>query len=600
MNNIYRKIFDLLTHREQQRFLLLLILITVMAFIDMLGVASIWPFLAVVADPTQIRENGYLSWIHARLGWPDDQSFLIMLGFGVLGMLFLSTIIKITTLYANARFTQMRNYSISGRLLAGYLRQPYAWFLNHHSAQLSRTVLQDVTTLVSGVLIPAMRLIAQSLTVLFLLALLFMINPTVAAGTTGIFVGTYIAIFWGFRSKLRRLGDVRLAAGRERFKVVGEVFGAAKEVKLFGLEEPYLKRFQTPSLHMAKSSSSVQLIGEMPRYLLEGVAFGGIILLILLMLVQGGGTVNDVLPTLGIFAFAGLRIFPAVQMMYLSLTTLRTTAPTLEALHREYMEVVEQDTAHLVNLKKSCPPLHLTDRLELEGIIYQYPAAERAALIGLSLDVRAKTTVGIVGGTGAGKTTMVDVLLGLLQPEAGMVRVDGTAITEANLRNWQRAVGYVPQQIFLIDDSVSANIAFGIRPEDRDHAAIEAAARVANLHDFVLSELPQGYDTPVGERGVRLSGGQRQRIGIARALYHDPDVLILDEATSALDNLTERAVMDAVHALGHQKTIIMIAHRLSTVRNCDRIFLLDQGRVSAAGTYEELVAGNEIFRRMVG
>jgi ABC-type multidrug transport system fused ATPase/permease subunit len=179
-----------------------------------------------------------------------------------------------------------------------------------------------------------------------------------------------------------------------------------------------------------------------------------------------------------------------------------------------------------------------------------------------------------------------------------VLRVDGTAITEANLRNWQRAVGYVPQQIYLIDDSVSANIAFGIRPEDRDQAAIETAARVANLHDFVLADLPEGYDTHVGERGVRLSGGQRQRIGIARALYHNPEVLILDEATSALDNLTERAVMDAVHALGRQKTIIMIAHRLSTVRSCDRIFLLEQGRVSAAGTYEELVAGSEIFRRM--
>jgi ABC-type multidrug transport system fused ATPase/permease subunit len=219
-------------------------------------------------------------------------------------------------------------------------------------------------------------------------------------------------------------------------------------------------------------------------------------------------------------------------------------------------------------------------------------------LAGLSLQVWAKTTVGIVGGTGAGKTTAVDVLLGLLQPQTGTLRVDGTAITQANLRSWQRAVGYVPQQIFLIDDSVGANIAFGIPLEDRDQAAIEAAARVANLHDFVLSDLPQGYDTHVGERGVRLSGGQRQRIGIARALYHNPEVLILDEATSALDNLTERAVMEAVHTLGRQKTIIMIAHRLSTVRNCDRIFLLEQGRVSAAGTYEELVAGSEVFRRM--
>jgi ABC-type multidrug transport system fused ATPase/permease subunit len=453
--------------------------------------------------------------------------------------------------------------------------------------------------LVSRALIPAMRLIAQSLTVIFLLALLLAVNPAVAAGAGLIFVGTYAAIYWGFRSILRKLGDIRLEASRLRFKIADEVFGAVKEVKLLGLEQTYLARFQGPSRRMAESESTAQLIGELPRYLLETVAFGGIVLLILVLLVGGGNTVNDVLPTLGIFAFAGLRIFPAVQSMYLSLTTLRTTVATLDAVHADYMEVVGRDTGFAVS-KIDRTPLRMTERLDLDRIVYNYPAADRAALAELSLDVRARTTVGIVGGTGAGKTTAVDVLLGLLQPQSGTLRVDGTAITNDNLRNWQGAVGYVPQQIFLIDDSVSANIAFGIRPEDRNQAAIEAAARVANLHDFVLSDLPQGYDTHVGERGVRLSGGQRQRIGIARALYHNPDVLILDEATSALDNLTERAVMEAVHALGHQKTIIMIAHRLSTVRNCDRIFLLEQGRVSAAGTYDELVTDNETFRRMVG
>lgn len=600
MIHIYRKLLDLLSQRERRSFLFLLVLIIVMAFVDMLGVASILPFLAVVSDPEQIRQNGYLSALHAWLGGPDDRTFLIILGVGVLAMLVLSLAIKITTLYANARFIQMRNYSISGRLLAGYLRQPYAWFLNQHSAQLNRTVLQEVPTLISRALIPAMRLIAQSLTVIFLLVLLFVINPAVALGASVIFIGTYAMIFWGFRNKLRKLGEIRLETNHERSKIADEVFGAVKEVKLLSLEERYLARFQAPSRRMAGSESSMQLIGEMPRYLLESVAFGGIVLLILVLLVEGGSTVNEVLPTLGIFAFAALRIFPAVQLMYLSLTTLRATTATLDSVHRDYMAVVEPENAVRSTPRAVALPLRLTDRLEMHDVVYHYPLAERPVLAGLSIKVRAKTTVGIVGGTGAGKTTAVDVLLGLLIPQSGKLTVDGKTITQVNLRNWQSTVGYVPQQIFLIDDSVSANIAFGIRQEDRDHGAIETAARVANLHDFVLSDLPEGYNTRVGERGVRLSGGQRQRIGIARALYHNPDVLILDEATSALDNLTERAVMEAVHALGHQKTIIMIAHRLSTVQNCDRIYLLEQGQVSAAGTYDELVAQNETFRRMVG
>jgi ABC-type multidrug transport system fused ATPase/permease subunit len=240
----------------------------------------------------------------------------------------------------------------------------------------------------------------------------------------------------------------------------------------------------------------------------------------------------------------------------------------------------------------------LERQLELVDVHYAYPKAARPALRGISLSIAANSTVGIVGGTGAGKTTAVDLILGLLRPDQGNILVDDEPITAENLRSWQDNLGYVPQQIFLIDDTVSANIAFGLLPGKRDPAAIERAARLAELHDFVCAELPQGYDTMVGERGVRLSGGQRQRIGIARALYHDPDVLILDEATSALDNLTERAVMQAVQNLGHKKTVIMIAHRLSTVRNCDIIFLLERGVVVAKGKYDELVAGNDVFRRM--
>jgi ABC-type multidrug transport system fused ATPase/permease subunit len=244
------------------------------------------------------------------------------------------------------------------------------------------------------------------------------------------------------------------------------------------------------------------------------------------------------------------------------------------------------------------PSLRLSDRLEIAAVSYRYPGASNLALDDVTLTIPARATVGLVGRTGAGKTTLVDVVLGLLTPECGVVRIDGRPITASNLRAWQRSVGYVPQHIFLADDTIAANIAFGVPREKIDMADLERAARIANLHDFVSQELEQGYDTLVGERGIRLSGGQRQRLGIARSLYNDPDVLVLDEGTSALDNITERAVMDAVDKLTSRKTIILIAHRLTTVRNCDRIFLLERGRLSASGTYGELVAKNEHFRDM--
>jgi ABC-type multidrug transport system fused ATPase/permease subunit len=325
------------------------------------------------------------------------------------------------------------------------------------------------------------------------------------------------------------------------------------------------------------------------------VAFGGMVLLVLGLLVQGNGQLSDILPTLGVFAFAGLRMFPALQQIYNSLTRIRFIGPMLDNVHRDMLQTY---IAPPEPVAATAAPLKLRDRLELADVHYAYPSAERAALRGLNLGIAANTTVGIVGGTGAGKTTAVDLILGLLNPDKGELRVDGIPVTAQTMRGWQDVLGYVPQQIFLVDDTVSANIAFGVSPANHDHAAIERAARLAELHDFVVGEMPQGYDTMVGERGVRLSGGQRQRIGIARALYHDPDVLILDEATSALDNLTERAVMDAVQNLGRQKTIIMIAHRLSTVRNCDTIFLLEKGVVIANGSYDALVAGSESFRRL--
>jgi ABC-type multidrug transport system fused ATPase/permease subunit len=272
---------------------------------------------------------------------------------------------------------------------------------------------------------------------------------------------------------------------------------------------------------------------------------------------------------------------------------------TLNKLHEDFVATAAGRAIPSVP-GESAPALRLTEQIELEDVHYAYPRAERPAARGVTLTIPARSTVGLVGGTGAGKTTTVDIMLGLLVPDRGTLSVDGIPITADNLRAWQRSIGYVPQQIFLSDDTVAANIAFGLKAEDIDQAAVERAARVAELHDFVLRELPDGYATKVGERGVRLSGGQRQRIGIARALYHDPDVLILDEATSALDNLTERAVMDAVHNLGRAKTIVMIAHRLSTVRECDTIFMLEGGRVVAEGSYDDLIETNRQFRALAG
>jgi len=362
-------------------------------------------------------------------------------------------------------------------------------------------------------------------------------------------------------------------------------------VKLASLEKVYVQRFASPAQTYAQHQASAQVISQLPRFALEAIAFGGMLLVVLYLMARSGGFA-EALPVVALYALAGYRLMPALQQVYGAITQLRFVGPALEALHRDISDFQPFYEYENGNLQP------LTQSIAIKNIFYRYPNAARLALKDVSLNIKARTTVGLVGATGSGKTTTVDLILGLLEPNAGTLEVDGKIIDKSNRRAWQRCLGYVPQQIYLSDDTVAANIAFGVAPEAIDQIAVERAAKIANLHEFVSNEMPDGYKTSVGERGVRLSGGQRQRIGIARALYHNPQVLILDEATSALDNLTEQAVMEAVHNLGHNVTIILIAHRLSTVKECDTIFFLDKGEIHGHGTFEELTLSNERFRAM--
>ncbi|MDX1429795.1 MAG: ATP-binding cassette domain-containing protein, partial [Rhodothermales bacterium] len=305
------------------------------------------------------------------------------------------------------------------------------------------------------------------------------------------------------------------------------------------------------------------------------------------------------LPIIGLYAFAGIRLFPATQTIYQNIARMRVGKPALDALYEDLNQQPQEAARIAESVRHLDQTPLLENALELRNISFRYPDSEWTAINGLSLRIDARTTVAFVGRTGSGKTTLSDIVLGLLHPVEGQVIVDGKEIGPENLRHWQSRIGYVPQDIFLSDDTVRNNIAFGLPDGEIDQEAVERAARLAELHDFVVSALPKGYDTMVGERGIRLSGGQRQRIGIARALFGDPDLLVLDEATSALDNMTERAVMDAVHNLARKKTIIMVAHRLSTVRDCDVIFLIEGGQLKAKGRYEELVEMSDQFRSMV-
>ena len=590
-----KKIFDLLTQSEKKQAFLLFILILVMAFLDMLGVASILPFIAVLTNPQIIETNTILNFLYhssSFLGVTNNDEFLFVLGILVFILLVFSLTIRAITLYAQIRFSLMREYSIGKRLIQSYLNQSYTWFLNRHSANLGKTILSEVSTIVNQTILSMANVIAHSAVAFALLVLLIVADPILSLSIGLILVLSYIIIFYSVKKILSIIGFERTKANEDRFVAVNEAFGAAKEIKIGGLEKIYISRFKRPAKIYANSQALALVLSHIPRFFIEGVAFGGMILLVLIMMSRGSGF-NSVIPIVALYAFAGYRLIPALQNIYYALAQISFSKPALNLLHKDLMNLKFEKVSETV------APMTFNKSIALNNIEYNYPNSKHTTLKNINLIIPAFSKVGFVGPTGSGKTTAIDIILGLLDPSKGTLTVDGNIIKSHNKRSWQKNIGYVPQQIYLSDTTIAANIAFGVEKKEINYEAVKDAAKIANLNDFVINELPNHYDTVVGERGVRLSGGQRQRIGIARALYYKPQVLILDEATSALDKVTEAEVMEAMNNLSNKITIIIIAHRLSTVKNCDNIFLLGNGNLKDQGTYDDLVIKNDNFKKMI-
>ena len=592
-----KKAWALLSPPERCNAFKVLAVMVVGAFASAVMVASIYPFLAVLSNPGLIDDVPALAWAYETGGFTSEYGFLFALGLGAIGVILVSNMFLILQTWAVARYTQMRVYAISRRLLEKYLAQPYEYFLSRHSGDMSTNILTEAQQVVGQFLRPMAEAISATLTVAAVATTLLVADPPVAAVSIALFALTYIAIIILTRSYVRILGIKRANANAARFRIAGEALNGIKDIKLLGREAGYLDRFSGPSLEMAKSQVGVSVLGAAPRFGIQVIAFGGIIVLCLALLDPEGlrerEALGSVLPIIGLLAFAGQRLMPELQKLYQSIVQMTAGVAALERVYEDLHGGTD------TKLDRSDPaPLGLRDVLELDDVSYSYPNAETAGIRNVSLQIRAGERIGIVGTSGAGKTTLADVILGLLAPQSGTIRCDGSAIKSETLRAWQKTVGYVPQDIFLTDASLSENIALGLLPMEIDEDKVQRAASIARLHEFAMAELPDGYATHVGERGVRLSGGQRQRIGIARALYHDADLIVFDEATSALDNLTEHEVMTAIGALPGDKTVLMIAHRLSTVKVCDRIVILEKGSVEGIGTWDDLVASSAAFRAL--
>ena len=594
-----RKLLRLFTKRERRQLALLTFAMLIMAFMEVVGVGAIGPFMRVAADPSVVERTPVLLWLYNLLGISDMRYFIVVLGIifflVILGTNGFTTVV----MYYLFRWSDMRSYTLGRRLLSQYLYQPYSYFLDHNTSELSKNILAEVGQVLRQAIRPGMELMTRGMVAAAILLFLVISSPQVALIVTLVLGGTYAVVFGLIRNRLTRIGTKIRQLNRERFKVSGEAFGAIKDVKILGKEPVFEEQFAKASKNFAWQHARRQIITGLPHYIIEAVALGLVVLLVVVMIVRGGDFA-EVIPVISVYAFAGYRLMPALRVIFKNAGSLRSSGPIVQALYDDLTigaDTVEESRVAALKLSKKIERLPFVNEIHLKDVHFSYPTSAEPVLKDINLTIRKNSTIGFIGPTGCGKTTLVDIILGLLKAE-GTLSSDNTVISDKNVRNWQLNFGYVPQQIFLADDTVTRNIAFGVHATDINQEAVEKAARIAHLDEFVRTEMPQGYETLVGERGVRLSGGQRQRIGIARALYHDPDILVLDEATSALDNLTEAAVMDAINELMGAKTIIMIAHRLSTVQKADTIFLLEKGKIIAEGSYAELMKKSEAFRKM--
>lgn len=579
----FHKIWDILTRAERNKALVLLVFMLIGMMLETLGVGLVVPAIALLIQDNLAVRYPVIEPVLVALGSPGRQTLIIGGMLTLVGAYFIKALFITFLAWRQTRFAFGIQAQLSQRLFTIYLRQPYTFHLQHNSAQLIRNAVNEVSVFSSDVILPGMLIITECMVILGIGSLLLLIEPM---GT--LIVGlVLVAVVWSFhrvmRAKVTLWGSARLYHDGMRIQHLQHGLGGAKDVKLLGRESDFLAQY---SVHNTQSAQMGQLQGtllQLPRLWLELLAVSGMTLLVFSMLTQERD-IASIVPTLGLFALSFFRLMPSVSRVLSSAMSVRYGLAVVGVLHEELKlnapEAVAKDT-------KGTAFQH---EIRLTDLSYTYPDASESALSSLSIVINKGEFIGFVGSSGAGKSTLVDAILGLLSPSAGQVSVDGQDISQ-NLRHWQDQIGYVPQSIYLTDDTLKRNIAFGLPNEQIDNAAVWRAIQAAQLEDFVAS-LPKGLETIVGERGIRLSGGQRQRIGIARALYHEPSVLVLDEATSALDTNTEQDVMDAVTVLRKDKTIIVVAHRLSTVEHCDKLYRLEHGRV-----VEEITSA-QFFARM--
>lgn len=598
MYSSMKKLYQQFSKAEKRSLVVLLIIIIISGLTQVVGIASVFPFISVATNPEIIESNVYLFQLKTVSGIESKNNFLVALGLLVLLMMILSNALVALTTWLTMRFVVSNTHKFAFRLMQRYLSESYEFHLKRNSAELIKNITFEVSRVVSGGIMSALQICSSSVTVLFILTLLIIADPKIAFMVAFIIGFTYFLIYHLIRVKLSSLGKRAGILFGQRFKNINESLGGIKDLMVLQRESYYLKQLSSITDDLSDVQIKNRTLADLPKYIVETIAFGGI-LAITIYLIHAENNTSDVMPIVAMYGFAAIRLMPAMQLIFKSAATLKHDISAVDVIYEDLVKAQKKSTDILYSGKSVITKMPFQKKLSLEQISFSYDLAERKALNNINIEIEKNTSVGIVGSSGSGKSTLIDIILGLLDPDLGQIMVDDKELNHLNMQSWKSDIGYVPQSIFLSDSTVAENIAFGIPKEEMNMEAVINAAKMANLHDFIESDLEKSYETIVGERGIRLSGGQRQRIGIARALYNNPGVLIFDEATSALDNTSEKAIIDAVNELRGKITMIMIAHRISTVVDCDKLVWLESGNVKAVGDYLSLMKTNNEFKAFV-
>lgn len=590
-----RQLFSLLNPRQVKQFYTLQLLVIIMAFTELLGIVSIAPFMALVGDISLVEKEGVFSKAYLFSGLTDPMDFVFYTGLVVLLTLAISTVVSMFTIWKLSLYAARAGSEISDRLYTHYMQQNWLFHASGSSAQLTKQVATETARVTNGIIQPLMQMNAKVVLAVFITISIIVYDPLIALSGLLLFVFAYVLLYKLVRQRLIANGRKLSEVSSLRFQLMNEGFGGIKDVLLLNRRHDFVEQFQKSGEAFSYAQGTNTAISQVPRYIMELIAFGAMISLVLLLIKLHYGSLGTVLPILTLYALAAFKLLPALQQIYSSIAKIKGNTAAFEAIKDDLEQSLKTNQPSTHETTAACLPLQ--QQVSLKNITFTYPGKTSPAVNGLNMTIPVNSVIGLVGASGSGKSTLIDLLLGLLTPQEGELCIDDTRITADNKRAWQNTLGFVPQSIFLSEGTIAENVAFGLPVKDINLEQVSKALQLANLTELI-AQLPNGIDTKVGERGVQLSGGQRQRIGIARALYHEADVLVFDEATSALDGITEKIIMEAIHDFSGQKTIIMIAHRLKTVQKCDTIYLMDKGKIVDQGTYQELLESNPIFKRM--